>query len=421
MGGLSPPAALLPRPPRPSRPLVLLLVLLLLPNSPASSSPFTGPATGPIYTLQVRTAAGVKPLYVLRGQHPVLVGRRFCRRHDSYRECRQILAALCGALPCAGPAYTLRLANQGARTPLTVYAGEEASDAVHYFVQSESLPGETAAQLQQHLCAAGIEGVSCAHAAPAKVLFFLVLAHHHSGSPNDGHAYELDFTDRDKATDKEGATGNNRVLNGAAVRVAAEFCGTHGWLGEQCSVRDIAEELTRRSELGDAAERARREGRRFAVGASPWDVLGLDEGADDGGGEGLSKSAIRKAYRRQSLQWHPDKCGAGRGGGEGAQAAVSSAVCQERFLRVADAYQLLMDGGPALHQWSRGRGGGGGGGGGRHTGGYDMTPTGGGGGGRRTMDINEALRMFGNGGHDITITGAPGTSFSFGGFSIQFG
>ena len=169
MGGLSPPAALLPRPPRPSRPLVLLLVLLLLPNSPASSSPFTGPATGPIYTLQVRTAAGVKPLYVLRGQHPVLVGRRFCRRHDSYRECRQILAALCGALPCAGPAYTLRLANQGARTPLTVYAGEEASDAVHYFVRSESLPGETAAQLQQHLCAAGIEGVSCAHAAPAKV------------------------------------------------------------------------------------------------------------------------------------------------------------------------------------------------------------------------------------------------------------
>ena len=316
MGGPSP-AALLLRPPRPSRPLVLLLVLLLLPNSPASSSPFTGPARGPIYTLKVSTAAGVKPLYVLRGQHPVLVGRRFCRRHDSYRECRQILAALCGALPCAGPAYTLRLANQGARTPLTVYAGEEASDAVHYFVRSESLPGETAAQLQQHLCAAGIEGVSCAHAAPAKVLFFLVLAHHHSGSPNDGHAYELDFTDRDKATGKEGATGNNPVLNGAAVRVAAEFCGTHGWLGEQCSVRDIAEELTRRSELGDEAERARREGRRFAVGASPWDVLGLDEGADDGGGEGLSKSVIRKAYRRQSLQWHPDKCGAGRGGGGG--------------------------------------------------------------------------------------------------------
>lgn len=55
-------------------------------------------------------------------------------------------------------------------------------------------------------------------------------------------------------------------------------------------------------------------------------VLGIDPSASD--------QDIRRAYRTNSLRWHPDK-----------NPEPNRAYAEEQFKRIAEAYEILGDGG----------------------------------------------------------------------------
>lgn len=54
----------------------------------------------------------------------------------------------------------------------------------------------------------------------------------------------------------------------------------------------------------------------------PYDILGIPKSA--------TQEEIKKAYRREAMKWHPDRCN-------------NSAEAQERFHRAAEAYQFLSE------------------------------------------------------------------------------
>lgn len=60
------------------------------------------------------------------------------------------------------------------------------------------------------------------------------------------------------------------------------------------------------------------------MGKDYYKVLGVDRGADD--------KAIKKAYRKLAMKWHPDK------NPDNAEEAA------RRFKEVGEAYQVLSDG-----------------------------------------------------------------------------
>lgn len=59
----------------------------------------------------------------------------------------------------------------------------------------------------------------------------------------------------------------------------------------------------------------------------------------------VTAEEIRRAYRSQSLQWHPDKIAQRRGGGGGGDehAGVTAAEAATRFQGIQEAYQVLSD------------------------------------------------------------------------------
>ena len=82
----------------------------------------------------------------------------------------------------------------------------------------------------------------------------------------------------------------------------------------------------RRGALG-LRGRTRRDHSRGTPPPDPWDVLGLPHGED-------SKRAIKKAYRKLSLRYHPDKQRSKGGDADGAAA---------KFIQVNEAYRTLSD------------------------------------------------------------------------------
>ncbi|CAE8650193.1 unnamed protein product, partial [Polarella glacialis] len=56
---------------------------------------------------------------------------------------------------------------------------------------------------------------------------------------------------------------------------------------------------------------------------SPYEVLGIEKGA--------AAADVKRAYRKQALKWHPDKC------------ELDRAECEARFIEVAGAYEVLGD------------------------------------------------------------------------------
>ena len=53
-----------------------------------------------------------------------------------------------------------------------------------------------------------------------------------------------------------------------------------------------------------------------------YDILGIPKSA--------TQEEIKKAYRREAMKWHPDRCN-------------NSAEAQERFHRAAEAYKFLSE------------------------------------------------------------------------------
>jgi len=71
--------------------------------------------------------------------------------------------------------------------------------------------------------------------------------------------------------------------------------------------------------------------------SDPWAVLGVDRGA--------SQKDIKKAYKKLAIQWHPDK--------------NDAPEAEEKFMEIADAYQILTDD-DRRREWEKEQGSGGG-------------------------------------------------------------
>mmetsp|Transcript_97453 Transcript_97453/g.154202 ORF Transcript_97453/g.154202 Transcript_97453/m.154202 type:complete len:100 (+) Transcript_97453:94-393(+) len=64
-------------------------------------------------------------------------------------------------------------------------------------------------------------------------------------------------------------------------------------------------------------------GKKKKKGADYYAILGVDEKANDG--------ELKKAYRKLSMELHPDKC------------EQEKDVCQNKFIEMSTAYEVLSD------------------------------------------------------------------------------
>ena len=187
------------------------------------------------------------------------------------------------------PLYTLSVNFEGQQKELVLYPGQEPADAVAAFVFDHSPKGDDPFEaLLGHLC----DRFPCGRKTARPVLFPLDLTLPKGRGPARAHVHDGDEAD----------------AAGFARGVAARF----GFVGA---------DLEGRVARAVAGEAAARQGRRYESG-DPFVVLGVDRSADS--------AAVRRAYRSESVKWHPDKATMGNG---------------DRFLQITRAYEAIGDDG----------------------------------------------------------------------------
>lgn len=417
---------------------MLYLAVVLL------SAVFT--AAADVYSLHVD---GVGFLRIKRGSAPMLTARAFCRQHQlgaDSPECRQIQAHLCselrqrqhlqGVFLCEAPVFRLR-GDWGPGQTLDVYGLEDGREVARDFARTMNLrsalaPGRrlgeeelarTTARLEMHLCAQ--DAVLCE---PARAC-----------TAEQGGADDVTDDVAARAVASRGTIALRLREGGKEHRlqarldedpaaVAARFCSERAHCDERRATRAIGRALKRALKRAIAREKAEAEEAREAAREAALRLKDAQrrklQAADamrerwpgtrderfrqakeeqqpaknsDGNPRNLyavlgvaqdaEAAAIRRAYRKLSLMYHPDK--------------NPAPEARAQFVEVAEAYETLRD--PAARQA------------------YDRNQS-------RAVhassDDTQAMALFnvvfGNGG-GIRITGHSGATLSMGGFTITFG
>ena len=201
-----------------------------------------------------------------------------------------VLVALSVAAAQSSPRYTLSVSMAGGRrADLILWPDQEPADAVEAMI-FDHLAGdrsrdEARASMLDHLCAR----FACERRSGRPVLFPLDLTLPGSGRNARLHVHEGDGAD--------------------VAAFAARSAARHGFAGLPLAYeveRVIAGELARRADARWTSD-------------DPYVVLGVSRDADG--------AAVKRAFRAESLRYHPDK----------------PTADERRFLKIAGAYEILGD------------------------------------------------------------------------------
>jgi DnaJ-domain-containing protein 1 len=229
------------------------------------------------------------------------------------RGCTQVQQHICGIEHLvqfcqAGAAYTLKVDARGVDQPLEIFGDDEPADQAYHFCQEYGLPDSALNNILHHLCdeEEGQMVAMCSRKKPkTKTLFRLYLS---TATVKD---YEVAVSDVDTPPD-------------VAKRIRERFCPEGLPVGsDTCNMQKMEKMVQAKLD----SHKAKQQEKLFAEeNGDLFAILGIDEHAD--------QRELKKAYRQQSLKYHPDKQ-------QGDEASRKAA--QAKFIKVAHAFETLSD------------------------------------------------------------------------------